>query len=639
MKTKSKTKGLPKKAHLTPVEKVSFYNQIYWYFAWREENSDLVDPYVLDVNLVPPPEFQKLQKKRKVYHLRPVSPVITARRLKKARPKLFKALIGATSLTLVVIVVQVLYPSGRSTPFASLQSYGNLGFANKQRILGAFTDFDQRIVTVHTHTKNITTSYKDLGVTIDPEATATKMTNYPIRSRLIPFSIFFVGSKTQQISRSIDEPQIELFVRDVVALASKKPVDALVTINDAKFTISPSEEGHEYQVSALKSTVLRADLSNNAQLVFTPTILYPNISSDLATTNASRMQQRINNTLIVNADGKTLKFETPTLAGWVEIQHKPEQKTVDINFNQSHIAESLRGFPEQVDYPAQPAITTILNGNAVGRTDGSSGRKLQFDQLVKQIADTTSPATTSVEASVITILPPQVTDRRYTKDTTGMQNLLDYWTSVNSGQYGIDFRSVNGRILANVNSNRLFPSVGVYRVYIASLIYGRLSAGSLNGFTATQVGLPVDTCLSKMIIESDDSCTNALGNIVGWSASDQLLVNQGFESTTLAQGSSLTTANDASDWLVKLLGGNITLVSQASSLTGLMSRQIYRTGMPAGSPGIRVADKSGVFGRNTNDIGVVYHPGGNYVLSVMSEGSSLAKVADLTREINKVMSQ
>ena len=634
-----KTKKPSKKNHLTPLEKVSFYNLIFCYFIYIEHNDDLVDPYVLDVSLIPPPVLKQSPKKRKVYHLSSVLTVKEVKRLKSKRPKLFKLVIGALVFVLLITVVQFLYPAGRSLPFAKLESHGYLGFADKQKILETFTDFDQRIVTIHTHTKSITTSYKDLGITIDPDATVSKMTDYPVAKRLIPFSIFFVGNKNYQISRDINEPQLSLFVTDIVALASKKPVDALVTLKDAKFSISASEEGYEYQLSALKSVVLRADLSDNAQLVFTPTILYPNIASDLAGTNSGRMQQRINNSLVVNANGKSITFDTQTLASWVEILHKPDQKTVDIIFNQSRIADSLRDFPAKVDYPANSAVTTMLNGNRVGRTEGSVGKTLQFEQLVKQIADTTSPATSSVEASVTTILPPEVIERKYSKDSSGVQSLLDYWTATNGGQYGIDFRTINGRISANVNSNRLFSSVGIYRVYIASLIYGRLSGGSISSGTITQTGHTVDTCLSKMIIESNEACTNALGDIVGWGASDQMLINQGFESTTLTQGASLTTANDTSDWLIKLLSGNITTFSQANSLTNLMSNQIYRQGMPAGSYGIRVADKSGAFGRGTNDIGVVYNRGGNYVLSILSEGSSLSKIAELTKEINKVMNQ
>jgi hypothetical protein len=70
-----------------------------------------------------------------------------------------------------------------------------------------------------------------------------------------------------------------------------------------------------------------------------------------------------------------------------------------------------------------------------------------------------------------------------------------------------------------------------------------------------------------------------------------------------------------------------------------MSQQTYRQGIPAGSPGIKVADKTGSFGRINTDIGLVYHPGGVYALSVFSEGSNFKNIADLTSEINKMMNQ
>lgn len=638
MKNKAKSKKSTKKSHLTSDQRVNFLNQLYAYVLWRENNEDLVDPYVLEVNLEPPVEAPKPTQKRKVYHFSPKITAKTVKRLKKAHSRVFKVVAVTLASLVVIVIVQILYPSGRATPFASLQSYGQLGFANQDEILNKLSDFDQRIVTVHTHTKNITTSYKDLGVTIKADQTAKEMTDYPLSKRLVPLTIFFYG-KNHKIVRDIDESQLQLFVRDVVALASKKPVDALVSIEGMKLSFSPSEEGHEYQTQSLKSVILRSELGNNGQVIFTPTILYPKIASNIAEANVTRMQLRISNPITIKSEDKTRTLDSNTIAGWVDIVHKPDKNTVDIIFNQDRIAATIADLPGEVDYLAKPNVTTMLNGLKAGYSQGTSGKSLQFDELVKQIADTTNPSGSSIEASVLTLIPSDVIDRKYTKDSTGMQSLLEHWTTINGGQYGIDFRTVNGRISANINPNRLFPSVGIYRIYIASMIYGRLSSGSTKAGDIMQNGQTVDACLSKMIRESDESCTNALGNIIGWGSADQMLVNQGFESTTLVQGASLTTANDASDWLLKLISGNITQFSQASSLTNLMSQQVFRQGMPAGSVGYRVADKAGSFGRNTNDVGIVYHPGGTYVLSVMSEGSSLAKIADLTREINKVMSQ
>ena len=142
-----------------------------------------------------------------------------------------------------------------------------------------------------------------------------------------------------------------------------------------------------------------------------------------------------------------------------------------------------------------------------------------------------------------------------------------------------------------------------------------------------------------MIVNSDETCTEVLGNLVGWSASDQFLAGQGFTYTTIAQGSALTTAQDTSLWLSKLYAGNITQFSQSNSLLNLMSQQSYRQGIPTGSPGIKVADKTGSFGRINSDIGLVYHPGGYYALSIFSEGSNFKQIADLATEFNKLMNQ
>lgn len=550
-----------------------------------------------------------------------------------------KALVVAFAIMVLVVIGQLLYPSNRALPLSRLESAGYLGFADKDTILSNFENFDSRVVTVHTHTKSLTTSYKDLGVTIKPFETVELMTDYSIRERLVPFSILVKGNKNFAISRSLDEAQLKLFVDNVIAQASKQPKDAEVSLKGTQLIVKEAEDGHEYQAETLKSRVLKADLSDRGQIIFTPTILTPDIKTDDARFITARMQQRIDTPLLINAEGKTRRIEPATLASWIDIVPKPQDKTVDVLFNKKRVDSSLHSFIGDVNYNPTPTVVTYLNGVQAGRVEGSVGKILNYDDLLNRVTSNTSPLTSTLEALVTTTQPPEVIDRKYTKDSQGLQTLLSYWSSVNAGTYSIDFRTLDGNIKANLNPHRLMPSVGVYQTYIASLIYGKVTAGTISLNTATSAGKSVELCLDLMMRESNEACINALGSLVNWGASDSLLKAQGFGSTTLAQGASLTTANDLSVWAQKLIGGNLTASWHADTLTNIMSRNVYRTGIPAGSSGMLVANTFGSYGRSTNEIAVAYHPNGTYVLSILSEGSSPGLFANLASEINKVMNQ
>lgn len=539
----------------------------------------------------------------------------------------------------ILIAIQFVYPSDRALPFARLQSNGYVGFNSITEISHKFQNFDTRIVTVHTHNRSFTTSYADLGVKPNTDATIDKLSNYPLKQRLIPFSIFFVGNQTQSAARDLDESRLTLYVNDIIDQTSKQPVDAVITMQGTKLAVTPAEDGYEYQKAELKSQVLRADLSDKASIVFSPTILHPKVSTGTASDDANRMQHRIDKPLSIQSEGRIMTIDSTTLASWIDITPNPEKGRIELTFNKGRVANSIKPFAGMVDVAGTPTVVTLLNGVEAGRSVGVTGKILQFNELVEQVASTTSYATTTVEAKVTSVIPKITYDRRYSKDSTGVQNLLKYWTDNHKGQYGIDFRSLNGKIEANVNPHRQFTSVGIYRLFIVHQVYGRINSGTLKGSNPTTTGHSVDTCIDKMMRESEEACSRALGDIIGWSANDSMLHTQGFESTTLAGGTGPTTANDASDWLYKLLNSSITTKAQADSLINQMSRSTARSGLPSGIPGLKVANKAGSFGGVRHDVGVVYNPRGTYVLSILSEGSSFDQIADLAREINKIMSQ
>lgn len=538
----------------------------------------------------------------------------------------------------MIIVVQLLYPSERALPLARLRSEGYIGFAAKNDVMKKFEDFDSRIVTVHTHSKVLTTTYKDIGVNILPAETVDTMTAYSFRERLVPFSMFTKSATSYPVKRDIDQSRIELYVNDVIDLAGKRPVDATVSLKGTKFNITPAEEGYEYEVSSFKSQILRSDLEDGGQIVFAPTVLKPGISTDAASSAVAWMQQRINNPLTVNAEKSSLTLTSELMASWVDILPREKQDKIDIVFNRKKVSKSLAKISSMVDYPATSTVVTYLNGVEVGRKLGEHGKRVYFDKLVDGIVGINSPVTSAYQAQVETLLPAVVVDRKYSKDSLGVQNLIEFWAQNNTGQYSIEVRSLNGQITASLSPHKLLPSIGVYRMYIASLVYGKIAAGNVGPLTQTETGQNVQTCLVKMLRESEQTCTDALGAMVGWGASDTLLKAQGFESTTLTEGASLTTANDLSDWLQKLSEGSISRLDHRDELFDSMSDQTLDIGLNAGSDS-RVASEYGQYGRYINNAGVVYHPTGAYTVSIMSEGASPESLKLLSKEIYKVMSQ
>lgn len=549
----------------------------------------------------------------------------------------------ATAVLLVVaslfVVGQLLYPADRALPLARLQTNGYVGFSQREKVLTILQDFDRRIVSVHTHNKDLTTSYVDLGIRINIDNTFAEISNYSLSQRLIPFSILFAGNKTFQIDRSLDQSQLELFVKDVVAERDKVPVDAEIYQKGTEVTVVPAQEGFKYEKDELESQLLRSDLSDQSKIVFAPTVLYPRTTTYVLNDRATSLQARLNTPLTITAEDKSTTIKPEILASWVQISPRPEKGDVDISFNKIKIKEHLDVFAQSFNRAPLPDEITLLNGLPAGRTPGKNGRTLQLDKTVDRIMALSLADTPNIQADVKHTPPGEIINRRYSRDNTGLQALLNYWTQNNRGEYSIVVRDLNGRINANINPNQHFSAVGIYRLYLAGMIYSKISAGSLSGSTKTSTGNSVKLCLDKMIYESHAACSDALGDIAGWGASDSFLRAQGFGNTTLVKGASITTASDAADWIEKLYSRSITTDSQAGTLLSIMSRQINRSGIPAGLPGLRVDNKTGSYGRINHDVGLVYHPKGKYIVAILSQGSSLDRLADLSGEIEKVFDQ
>jgi beta-lactamase class A len=146
-------------------------------------------------------------------------------------------------------------------------------------------------------------------------------------------------------------------------------------------------------------------------------------------------------------------------------------------------------------------------------------------------------------------------------------------------------------------------------------------------------GRNLSTCFDDMIVKSDNACGEALIKKIGAKGLNADIKSIGLTDSAFTADNNLTTSNDLANYLTQLEKGQLPIKPESrDKLLGDMKRNIYRQGVPAGASG-PTADKVGFMWGLLHDAAIIYSPKGTYVLAVMSDGSSWASIADLTRKI------
>jgi beta-lactamase class A len=116
----------------------------------------------------------------------------------------------------------------------------------------------------------------------------------------------------------------------------------------------------------------------------------------------------------------------------------------------------------------------------------------------------------------------------------------------------------------------------------------------------------------------------------------------GFKSTNIDNsggGYMSSTASDIAKLLKGFYDGSLLSASSTAYLFNLMENQVYRSGIPAGSPGATVADKVGFLDSWNHDAAIVYGPHTTYILVIMTTNSSFSQIKDLSSQIYNLYSQ
>ena len=188
------------------------------------------------------------------------------------------------------------------------------------------------------------------------------------------------------------------------------------------------------------------------------------------------------------------------------------------------------------------------------------------------------------------------------------------------------------------NADTQFTSASTYKIFVAYAMINDVETGRRT-WSSTINGTTWDACLSRMIINSDNACPEAYLTSIGYSKFNEIVQSLGVSDKTAFQPYDMrTTAGDLALVLQKLYQGELMSEENKSKLLDLMSRQIYRQGIPTGvgSAGV-VYDKVGFMDDLLHDAAIVHSDAGDYVLVIMTNGESWEYIAQVAAYVNGML--
>lgn len=558
----------------------------------------------------------------------------------KHRKKIF---IGIACLLLVVILVQVFWPKNYSLPFSRVRSdkIGVIDRGQVQEILE--NQFSESKIIIETNV-NSEASFKGESIlnngTINESWLDAEM-EYPLVWRFVPFSFYFFRANIQAVDLDIDESKLDNLAEEKAKDLSREPKNAVFEVDGEKINIKPSEDGVKVGSDTVKDAIKNYDfkLSDNRISVDGEKII-----PEIITSNYEPLRDKAENAIskdiyfMVPIGNRLDKFATSAKerASLLDVVKTDDGEFV-LTLKDDEMSKLFGVLEEKVRKDPGVTIVKTINGEEVGRTAGIEGWGLNFEDYKDQIFSKVFDDDSGVEIELkLKSIPPVVRyEREFTNSNKGLQSYLDEATR--GKNISISVQQLSGEFWsAESNGDKRMTSASTYKLFMAQFIMNKIDNGQLS-WGSSALGTNVDGCMYNMIVRSANDCPEYWLSVYGRNSINNYLQSVGYESVFSNSGQvASTTANSLRKMLTNLYFGDNFSAGNANKLRGLMSSQIYRQGIPAGTPN-QVADKVGFLGGVLNDAGIVYHPKGNYVLVVMTDGESWAKIAEITREVERIM--
>jgi beta-lactamase class A len=549
----------------------------------------------------------------------------------KWKPLLLKV---AGGLVVLLVVVQLFYPSDRLLPFVTVDKQ-SVGMRTKQEAIKllneAYQSHKLAIYMGIDATPFSTPTLKATDITVDNTARITAM-SYPWYMRIIPTSLFWAGLKKTDAPAPIFGKGFEQYVdKTLMAECRKAPVDATLRADGEKLVSVAAQPGGQCERADVVATLkkVRPNLTSQLKVKVAQKAIAPAVGDNVAKQLADEISERIKAGIPLQVSGATVQVPAKDVVAWLDFASKDGAIAVAVNADRS--ATYLNGTiaPKVAVKPGVSYITTV-DFTETSRSNGSNGQALDLGATANSIRAFVVGDANGAQAATKVLPPTEQYTRSYSPTDAGLSALLANYAKDHSGTFGITLIEMDGKKRrADYNGDKKFVTASTYKLFAAYSLLKRIDAGTKSWDSNAD-------CFNKMISLSDNACAEAFLSELGLRNITNDINAIGLKNSNFIEnGGPFTTSNDLALLLGMLQSGQNFSPTNRDRLIGAMKNNVFRKGIPSGASGT-VADKVGFMNGLLHDAAIVYSPSGTYILVVMTDGSSWATIADLAKQIDSL---
>lgn len=552
---------------------------------------------------------------------------------------------GLSSVALLTIVIQLLYPTDQMLPYARVDDVAVGGWQKSD----AAWELDHKYLTkqarIYFGTNN--TPYRspttsEVGVVVKNSDRLDQI-NYPWWLRLVPSSLLWAQAFTDvpAPTYTVNQKLMDAYIKKELGQSCNvTPKDATIVYEKEALRAVKAEVGGTCQMADVKTAlqglkpVLRYEPVVRVPMIETQ----PAVDTAAAETLAGSLMNRIGSGVSIAVNNEAVVIPADQVMRWLDFSTQEGKLTAALNSQRAndYLAKNLA---PKVAVAAGITKVSTLDFIETSRQNGPSGQALDVDKTLGMVLsylmverDTPSVVTNVTNPRVEYV-------RSYSATDVGFSALLANFAKDHPGTYGISMIELSGKHRrAMYNENKTFVTASTYKMFVAYSTLRRVEAGTWSwGDANIAGGRNLATCFDDMIVKSDNACAEALLRMIGFKEITNEVRAIGLSDTSFTTGNTpQSTASDEALFLAQLESSQLPLSEDSRSrLLDAMKRNIYRRGIPAGANG-QVADKVGFLWGLLHDAAIAYSPSGTYVLVIMTDGSSWDAIADLTRQIESL---